>query len=209
MEVLNGLLVGIGAGVFVTWFPGMLNMQVVATACRAGRSKAYAFSAGLSTVIGLQATLAVFFAHLITGNVFILKGIKQWAIPLFLVLAVVFIAKGFSARAARRAEIEQPYPGGPFWRGFVSSAMNVLNIPFFLAIVGWLLSTGYLTRSFVPRVMFILGTGAGTLGVFFLYARLSGWISDHAAFFTRNINFFLGGLFVVLAAIQAVRIMEV
>ena len=65
MEVLKGLLTGIGAGVFVTWFPGMLNMQVVATACRAGRDKAYAFSAGLSTVIGLQATLAVFFAHLI------------------------------------------------------------------------------------------------------------------------------------------------
>lgn len=184
----------------------MLNMQVVATACRAGRDKAYAFSAGLSTVIGLQATLAVFFAHLITGNAFILRGIRQWAIPLFLVLAIVFIAKGFSARAARKAHIEQPYKGGPYWRGFISSAMNVLNIPFFLAIVGWLITAGYLAQSFYPRVMFILGTGAGTLAVFFLYARLSDWISDHAAFFTRNINFFLGGLFIFLAAVQAWRI---
>ncbi|MEM9929993.1 MAG: LysE family transporter [Bacteroidota bacterium] len=208
METLSGLLVGIGTGVFITWFPGMLNMQAVATACRVGKQRAYVFSAGLATVIAGQATLAVFFAGVFTRNPAFLTGIKEWAIPLFLALAAVFTAKGFRARAARKASIEQPYKGGPFWRGLMMSMMNILNIPLLLGIAGWLIAAGYLAPGFWPRLAYIPGTGLGALLIFFLYARLAEWISKNAAFFTRNINFFLGGLFVLLAAIQAWRIWE-
>ncbi len=206
METLSGFLVGLGTGVFITWFPGMLNMQAVATACRAGKQRAYIFSAGLATVIAGQTTLAVFFAGALTRNPALLNGLKEWAIPLFLVLAIVFTAKGFRARAARRDEIEHPYKGGPYWRGLVMSMMNILNIPLILAIAGWLIAAGYLASGFWPRLVYIPGTALGALIVFFLYARLAKWISENAAFFTRNINFFLGGLFVVLAVIQAWRI---
>ncbi len=208
VETLTGLLVGLGTGVFITWFPGMLNMQVVATGCRADKQRAYQFSAGLATVIGAQTTLAVFFAGALTRNPIILTSLKEWAIPLFIVLAVVFILKGFRARAARKAQIDQPYKGGPFWRGLMMSMMNVLNIPFILAIAGWLMAAGYLASGFWPRLAYIPGTALGALFIFFLYARLAEWISEHAAFFTRNINFFLGGLFVLLAAIQAWRLWD-
>lgn len=187
----------------------MLNMQAVATACRAGKQRAYIFSAGLATVIAMQTTLSVFFAGVFTRHPYILKGLKEWAIPLFLILAVVFVAKGFRARAARKAAIEQPYKGGPFWRGVMMSMMNILNIPLILAIAGWLIAAGYLAPGFLPRLAYIPGTALGALFIFFLYARLAEWISEHAAFFTRNINFFLGGLFVLLAVIQAWRIWEV
>jgi hypothetical protein len=48
----------------------------------------------------------------------------------------------------------------------------------------------------------------GTLGVFFLYVLSSDWISKHAAYFTRNINFFLGGLFAMLAIIQVMQVVD-
>ena len=206
VEVVIGFLVGIGTGVFITWFPGMLNMQVVGTAVRVGRPKAYTFSAGMATIIGAQTALAVLFANLLTANPAVVPAIKQWAIPLFVVLALVFVWKGFRARAARRAEVERPYKGGPFWRGMMMSTMNILNIPLVLAIAGWLMADGYLSREFPPRLAYIPGTMLGAWLIFALYGRLSGWINRNMALFARNINFFIGGLFALLALVQAVRI---
>lgn len=205
MEIINGFLVGLGTGVFITWFPGMLNMQVVATSVRVGKPKAYLFSAGMAIVIGAQTTLAVLFANLLTSNPAVVPGIKQWAVPLFLVLALVFTWKGFRARAARKAEKERPYKGGPFWRGIMMSSMNILNIPLVFAIAGFLMADGYLSRAFLPRLAYVPGTTLGALLIFALYGRLSGWISRNMALFTRNINFFIGGLFVLLAVVQAAR----
>jgi len=205
VEIITGFLVGIGTGVFITWFPGMLNMQVVDIAVRAGKPKAYLFSAGMAAVIGAQTTLAVLFANLLTANPSIVPAIKQWAIPLFLILALVFIWKGFRARAARKAEVERPYKGGIFWRGMIMSSMNILNIPLVFAIAGFLMADGYLSRAFLPRLAYVPGTTLGTLLIFVLYGRLSGWITRNMALFARNINFFISGIFVVLAAIQAIR----
>ena len=206
MEILTGFLTGFATGVFITWFPGMLNMQAVATAVRVGRRRAYLFSTGLAVVIGAQTTLAVLFADVLTRNPQTIASIKSWAIPMLLILAVVFTWKGFRARAARKADVERPYKGGPFWRGMMMSAANVLNIPFVFALAGWMVADGYLSREFPPRLFFVPGTALGALLVFFLYARLADWISRNAAYFTRNINFFLGGFFVLLAVVQAVRV---
>ncbi|TXF91412.1 hypothetical protein FUA23_01570 [Neolewinella aurantiaca] len=208
MEIITAFLVGLGTGVFITWFPGMLNMQVVGTAVRVGRQKAYLFSAGLATVIGAQTTVAVLFANLLTSNPSVVPTMKQWAIPLFLILALVFTWKGFRARAARKAHVERPYKGGPFWRGMMMSTMNILNIPFVFAIAGFLMADGFLSRAFLPRLFYIPGTALGAWLVFVAYGRLSGWINKNMSLFTRNINFFIGGLFALLAIFQAVQMYE-
>lgn len=208
VEIINAFLAGLGTGVFITWFPGMLNMQVVGTALRVGKRKAYIFSAGMAAVIGAQTTLAVLFANLLTANPSVVPTIKQWAVPLFLILALVFVWKGFRALAARKAEVERPYKGDPFWRGMMMSSMNILNIPLVFALAGFLMADGYLSRAFLPRLFYVPGTALGALLIFFLYGRLSGWISKNMALFTRNINFFIGGLFALLAIFQAVQMYE-
>lgn len=184
----------------------MLNMQAVATSVRVGSRKAYLFSAGLAVVIGAQTALAVLFANLLRDNPSIIPNLKESAIPLFLILAAGFTWKGFRARAARKAEKVRPYKGGPFWRGMMMSMMNILNVPFVFALAGWLMAAGYLSRAFFPRLLYVPGTAIGALLVFLLYARLGDWINRNAALFTRNINFFIGGLFALLALVQSVRL---
>ena len=206
MEILTAIVLGLGTGVFITWFPGMLNMQVVATAVRAGRRPAYYFSGGLATVILGQAALAVLFANLLSDHPGIVPALRVWAVPLFAALGVGFAVKGFRARAARRAHLERPYRGGPFWRGLLMSLTNVLNIPFIGAIAGFLIAHDLLSRNLPARLAFVPTTALGALVIFFLYARLSGWISRHLTYFTRNINFFLAGLFALLTVAQAMRI---
>lgn len=205
MEAIQGLLAGVGTGIFITLIPGMLNMQVVATAVRAGRQNAYKFSLGLAIVTAMQATLAVLFADILRQT-HILPIIKEWAIPLLIVLAAGFLVKGFYVRKARKMKTEKPYSGGPFWRGLMMSAMNVLNIPFIFALASFQIANGLLSAEFVPRLLFIPGTFLGAISVFLVYARSSDWIRHHAAYFTRNIYFFVGGLLGLLALVQIYRV---
>lgn len=208
VDILIGFLVGIGAGIFATWFPGMLNMQAVATAVRADRGQAYRFAFGMATVFPLQAGISIFFANYLTTHPFIMEGVKQWAVPLLLTIGIVFLYKGVSARKARKAEVVKPYSGGPFKRGLGISLLNVLNVPFFFAISGWLLAQDILPNAPIPKLVYIFGIGFGALIVFLTYARLADWFSRHASLLTRNINFLIGGLLVVLAVIQAIRMLN-
>ena len=205
MTPLLGIIAGIGTGTFITLLPGMLNMQVVSTALRAGRRKAYVFSLGLVIVIAGQATLAVLFAETLikTG---IIATIRAWAIPLLLLLAFGFTVKGYLARRARKNEVPDEYSGGPLWRGLMMSAMNVLNIPFIFALASFQLAHGWLPETYVARLLFVPGVVAGAMATFSVYARMADWVSRRAAVFTRNIYFFLGGLLTLLAIVQAVRL---
>jgi len=207
VETLTGLLIGMAVAFTATWFPGMLNMQAVATALRAGRRAGFLFSMGLALVIAAQVGITIFFTKFLRVNPELLTALRQWAIPVFLFLAVVFIFKGYRARAARKAEVEQPYSGGPFWRGAGMGVMNLLNIPIFFAIGGWLSTVGYLPAGFLPKSAYTLGAGAGAMGVFSLYVLLAEWFNRRAALFTRNINFFIGGFFVLLVVLQGIRML--
>lgn len=200
-----GLLSGIGAGVFATWFPGMLNMQAVSTAVRAGRPRGYRFACGMALVFPLQAGVSIFFANWLTSHAWLLQGLRQWAALLLLAIGAVFLAKGVTARKARQRHEAVHYGGGPLRRGFGVSLLNVLNIPLFLAVSGWLLAHGYLPNRPLPKLVYVFAVGLGALFVFLLYARLADWCSRNAAKMTRNINFLIGGLLVFLAMARAMQ----
>lgn len=201
-----GLLIGIGAGIFSTWFPGMLNMQAVSTAVRAGRPRGYRFAFGMALVFPLQAGISIFFANWLGNHPWVIETLKQWAVPLLSIIGIVFIVKGFSARKARKRQEVKPYGGGPVRRGFGMSMLNVLNIPLFLAISGWLLAHGYLPNAPLPKLVYVFGIGIGAFLVFLTYARLADWFARNAAMLTRNINFLIGGLLIVLAVARAVQL---
>ena len=183
----------------------MLNMQVMSTALRAGRKNAYLFALGVVIIIAVQATLAVLFADYLT-RLNIIPTIKQWAIPLLLILAAGFTFKGYQARKARQKHEVKEYSGGPLWRGLVISAMNLLNIPFIFALASFQLAHGLLPDAYAARLLFVPGVAAGAYGILFGYARSADWLSRHVAYFTRNIYFFVGGLLAMLAVIQVVRL---
>ena len=204
MEAVQGIIAGLATGVFITLIPGMLNMQVVATSLRVDRQAAYRFSAGLALAIAAQATLAVVFADLLV-SFHLISGIREYAFPILAVLALGFTVKGYFARKARHEDREQPYHGDPFWRGLGMSAMNILNIPFIFAIAGFMVAHDWLTDSRAAGLTYIPAVATGAFSIFWCYGRLANWIDRRAAFFTRNIYFFVGGLLGVLAVVQALR----
>lgn len=206
VESITGALLGLAAAAGATLFPGLQNMANVSVSLRGGRRAGYRFALGLSLTFTLQAGLAVLFANYFARHPGILVFMKQWAIPVFLLLAAFFFVKGYRARAAQEAPANRPYQGSPFARGVVLALMNLLVLPYFFALSGWLLAAGLLDAAPLPRLMFVLGAGAGAVIVYGAYARLATWMDRKAHFLTRNMNFLLGGILVGLALIQGVRI---
>ncbi|WP_116126543.1 LysE family transporter [Lewinella sp. IMCC34183] len=206
MQTLHAVLLGLAAAAGATFFPGMLNMTSVNVSLRAGRRAGYRFAAGMATALLFQAGLAVFFADYLTTHPSVLGNLRQWAVPVFLVLAVFFLLKGLRARVAEAAPGDRPYHGSPFLRGVALAVMNLMTVPYFFTISGWLLANGTLTATSVARLGFSVGAGAGALVIFGAYARLAEWMQRKALFLTRNINFLLGGLLALLALVQGVRL---
>ena len=204
MYVLTALLLGLASAAGATFFPGMLNMNGVSVSLRAGRQAGYTFSAGMAVAFMLQAAVAVFFASYFAAHPGILDLMRQWAVPLFLLLAVFFIVKGVRGQR-REYNNKVSLTGNSFLRGTALALMNLLTVPYFFAICGWLLTAGHLEPDVAARMGFTLGAGAGAMGIFGAYARLAGWLQRHAHFLTRNINFLLGGILLVLAVLQGMR----
>lgn len=200
VSLLIALLIGLPAGLFATCFPGMLNMTAVATSLRAGRRKGIHFAAGLSAMFCLQVAVAMGFADYLAEHPAILRTLEGYATYVFALLAVFFAVKGWRARRTRLAT-DANYKGSAFLRGMGMALMNLLTIPFFFALGGYLIAEGYLDESLPARLFFALGAGAGALLNFNLYARSARWIESNVAVVSRNINFFLAGLFLVLAVL--------
>ena len=206
MESITAVVLGLAAAAGATFFPGMLNMTSVNVSLRAGRRAGYAFSAGLAAAFTAQAGIAVFFADYFTSHPGIIGHLKQWAVPMFAFLAVFFLVKGYRGYVARESPEDRPYHGSPFVRGAVLAVMNLLTVPYFFAVSGWLLAHGTLAGGGIARVAFTFGAGFGSLVIFGAYARLADWIHRKALFLTRNMNFLLGGLLALLALVQGIRL---
>ncbi|THH40564.1 LysE family transporter [Neolewinella litorea] len=206
MELLTAVLIGLAAAAGATFFPGMLNMTSVNVSLRAGRRAGYAFAAGMAFTFTAQAGVAIFFANYFTTHPAIIGMLKQWAVVAFLFLAVFFLFKGYRARVAEAAPDGGRYRGSPFLRGILLALMNLLTVPYFFAVGGWLLADDHLSADALGRLGFMLGAGAGAMLIFGAYARLAEWMQRKALFLTRNINFLLGGLLAILALVQSIRL---
>ena len=205
VDFLTALLLGLVAAVAATWFPGLLNLNGVSVTLRAGRRAGYLFGAGMTLAFTAQAALAVFFASYFTAHPSILTFMRQWAALLLLILAAFFLIKGFRAQHRHADPASEPYHGSPFVRGMALALMNLLTVPYFFAVCGWLLSDGYLQGDLGSRRGFTLCAGAGAMLVFGAYAHSARWMQRRAQFLTRNINFLLGAILMVLAVVQGMR----
>jgi threonine/homoserine/homoserine lactone efflux protein len=81
--------------------------------------------------------------------------------------------------------------------------LNALTILYFFA-VGTLLASRDLVSTGIDSVaVFSVGAGVGSFLMFYLYVIAADWISENAEWFTRNMNYIIGGFFALLACFQA------
>lgn len=156
------------------------------------------FCLGAALIIFLHALVGVGFAGYLAENRYILSFIKKLAIFIFVVLSAVFFYKGLRPRL----EQESNRRGKAGLVGMAVASMNVLNIPFFFTISTILQAQGIVALQRTYGLFFMLGLSLGALGVLLIYVRFARFVATRAQFFARNLNYFLSGLFFLLAIFQ-------
>ena len=195
MELLQTIFLAILVAFLGFSPPGMLNMTALKISLEHPRQQALRFVLGASSVIFIQALIAVSFAKFLAKNPTMIHYLSYAAIGVFLLLAYFFYRQ-----ARRKIQLKLKGSGTQsYWAGFSMAWMNMLAIPFFLGYSTILEAKGVLETQSPHNWLFALGAMAGAFMLFMLYVSFAGLIQQRVQFIARNINYILSALFLVLA----------
>jgi len=204
MDYIIPIIIGFIAAFVGLLAPSMLNMTAARTAIEKGRKAGIQFAAGAASVLFVQGFIAVFFAKYLVANPDIITKLKTAAIFVLLGLAIFFFTQ---ARKKFKAEGKQE-KGNSFLAGMGMSSLNMLAIPFHLAMATLAESKGWMAVEMPYSVIYVVGAVAGAFTLFSIYAIFAEIIAQKAQFIAQNINYILSGLFVVLAVVTLVQVIN-
>ena len=195
MELLQTVFLAILVAFLGFSPPGMLNMTALKISLEHPRQQALRFVLGASSVIFVQALIAVTFAKFLARNPELIRYLTYAAIGVFLLLAYFFYRQ-----ARKKVQIELKEGGNQsYWAGFSMAWMNMLAIPFFLGYSTILEAKGALETQAPHNWLFAFGAMSGAFSLFMLYVSFARVIQQRVQFIARNINYILSLLFLVLA----------
>ncbi|WP_394974722.1 LysE family transporter [uncultured Croceitalea sp.] len=185
--------------------PGLLNVNAAKMSVEKGKANGIIFGLGVAVMVMLQTYLAVRIAKYLSRNSEVIGWLMQVAIVVFGVLAVFFFLK------ARRANVEQIQfqPGkrrSSFSKGLFLAAINLLTVPYYSGLNSLFHRQGFMNYKVMDEVVFILAAGLGTFLVMYLYAFYFNKMERKTNRFSKNSNYILSGLMLVLLTITLVRI---
>lgn len=198
MNYLYEFFWGIATAIFGLIAPGMLNMTALKISINIGYKESMRFSIGAITVIFIQSLIGVFFADWLSKHEGVVLLLKQVGIVLFFGLSVYFFWLAYK-NSKPGSQLKSP-KGNYFFQGIGMSALNMLAIPFYVAMALVYANKGFLRNTPEDFTVFCLGAGLGSFGIFFMYMRFANFIKTRVGFIARNMNVILGCIFVLIAS---------
>jgi len=185
--------------------PGLLNMNAAKTSVEKGKSVGIIFAAGVSTTIMAQAYVAVLISKYLYRNPEIIVVLQKTAIAVFAFFAFYFF---FKARDKKEKPITVARVSrkNNFFKGMLLASLNLLTIPYYAAVNAMWNSSGWIQFQFWDIATFVLAAGSGTFTVLYLYTVYFNKLEARTSAFSRNSNYVLSILMLVLLVITLIRI---
>lgn len=202
MEYFSAFITGYLVAFVGLLAPSMLNMTAAKTSMEQGKFAGVQFAGGASSVVFVQASIAVFFAKFLVANPTIITKLKTIAVFVLLGLSVFFFLQ---AKKEMKIQGKQK-KGKPYFIGLAMSSLNMLAVPFYLAMATFGESKGWLAIIMPNSAFYVIGAVLGSFSLFSLYAVFAVIIAKRIQFIAQNINYILSGLFVVLGTITAFQV---
>lgn len=205
MNYLNTLLLGFVVAFLGLLPPGMINMTALKVSMEAGRRDALFFILGATVINVVEAFIAVTFIQFLVRHPQIIDYLNYGAIAIFLGLAIFFF---YHAHHADQELVADERLSNPFLAGLVVSAMNLMTVPYFVGAGAILKTQGWLQVDAPHNYLFGLGAMVGVFLLFFLYIWFADFIQRRVKFISRNINYILSVVFVALAVLAVLNVVE-
>ena len=202
MYAINNLLFGMGTALLGLALPGLINMTSVSMALKRGLLSGMLYSFGGATTIFIQALIGVTFAKYLAEHLDVFTSLRKVAIVIFIMLSAFFLYQALNPKVKEASK----RTGTSFLVGVAIASLNVLNIPFYFTSGTFLQSGGWVRLAQPLGWLYVAGVALGAFLGLAAYAYFAQYIDRKAQYFVRNLNYFLSGLFVILAIVQIVEV---
>ena len=185
---------------------GTLNITAMQIGLQESINNAFYFSFGCLLSEMIYVRLSLVGLHWIRKQVKLMK-LMEW-ITLFIILALAagsFIAASKAVAGEKNVLLNNHLPR--FVLGIFLSAVNPVQIPFWLGWSTLLFQKGILKPVNTHYCFYITGIGVGTLLGYFIFIIGGRWIVEKITESQSYINWVIGGIFVLTAIIQFIKMM--
>lgn len=185
--------------------PGLLNMNAAKTSVEKGKANGIIFSLGVSTMIMLQAYIAVFISKFLYRNPEVIDILLKTAIAIFAFFAIYFfvIAKRYKEKKFKEVNLSKK---NSFYKGLLLAALNLLTIPYYSGLNAMWNEAGWIKFEAQDITTFVVAAGAGTFSVLYLYTFYFDKLETKTNRFSKNSNYILSALMLLLLVITLIRI---
>ena len=185
--------------------PGLLNMNAAKTSVKKGKLNGVIFSLGVSSMIMIQAYIAVLISKYLHKNPQVIHMLLEIALGVFAFFAVYFMVK------AKRNKEEPLKKAGDskrnsFFKGFFLAAVNLLTIPYYSGLNAMWKASGWIKFQVTDSIIFVLAAGLVTFSVLYFYVFYFNKLETKTNRFSKNANYILSALMVVLFLITLFRL---
>lgn len=186
--------------------PGLLNMNAAKTSVERGKMDGIIFSLGVSSMIMLQAYISVLISKFLYRNPEVIDILLKLAILVFAIFAIYFF---IAAKRRKTGELKMVHVNrkrGSYFKGVFLAAVNFLTIPYYAGVNAMWTATGLIEFEAWDILTFILAAGMGTFTVLYLYTFYFNKLEAKSDRFSKNSNYILSVLMLVLLVITLIRI---
>lgn len=185
--------------------PGLLNMNAAKTSVEKGKNNGIIFSLGVSSMIMMQAYIAVLISKFLFNNPEIIDLLMKIALGIFGFFALYFfvMAKKIKPNKIRIVKMSKK---NSFFKGMLLAALNLLTIPYYSGLNVMWNASGWINFQVWDIATFILAAGSGTFTVLYLYTFYFNKLELKTKDFSKKSNYVLSALMVILLIITVIRL---
>lgn len=185
--------------------PGLLNMNAAKTSVEKGKLNGVIFSLGVSSMIMIQAYVAVLISKFLHDNPQVIEILLQIALVVFAFFAIFFFIKARKNTAVAPKTVKVSKKNS-FLKGFLLAAVNLLTIPYYSGLNAMWNASGWIKFEATDIVTFVLAAGLGTFSVLYLYVFYFNKLEKKTNSFSKNANYIISALMVLLLIITLFRL---
>jgi len=180
-------------------------MNAAKTSVDKGKLNGVIFSLGVSSMIMIQATIAVYISKFLYRNPEVIDWLLKFALLVFAFFAVYFFIAGkrYKTRPPKKIQVSKR---NSFYKGFLLAAVNLLTIPYYSGLNAMWNASGWIKFEATDIITFVLAAGFGTFSVLYLYVFYFNKLEHKTNRFSKNSNYILSALMIVLLIITIIRI---
>ncbi|MEB8328604.1 LysE family transporter [Flavobacteriaceae bacterium KMM 6897] len=185
--------------------PGLLNMNAAKTSVDKGKPNGIIFSLGVSSMIMVQAYIAVYVSKFLHNNPQVIDLLLQIALVVFAFFAIYFYVVGKKDRK-NIVKVVNVSKRNSFFKGVLLAALNLLTIPYYSGVNAMWNASGWIEFQAQDIIIFVLAAGCGTFAVLYLYTVYFYKLDASSSGFSKNSNYILSALMLILLVITIIRI---